>query len=307
MKQHSKKILIYIFLFSAIALSLFYFFLSLQKRQMSEKINLFGLLLPESESILVLNQPEYLNELLKNDTARLLLSETVPGKVLTLIKEIPENNIKILSFHGGEVLIYSHADRKKTEQLKLTLFTALSPYPAQEEIISGKIKAYFYALPGKRFFGYYTRNGVFVAGFSRKLLEKVALRQILLEKSKVVISSAWLTASRKLNRNVPLNLLFSTAPLRLSLCIDSTERSLSDFTLAADLYYKKDRLCCFGSVPLIQLEDSLYFQLAEKISSQVERLYPRLKIKTFLEVENNQLFYSVCGTSSVSTTNPSNE
>lgn len=307
MEQRSKKILTFLFIASAVISGLSYFILFLQKEQTREKTNLFELILPESNCILCVNQTEYLNGLLKNDTASRLLTELIPGKAFGLLKDIPEGNTKVLSFLDEEILIYSHIDGKTKDRIQHSLFSGLSSYPAQEEIICGNIKAYFHALPEKKFLGYYIRNGVVVAGYSRKLLEKAALRQVLLEQNKTSRSSVWLSASRKLNGNVPINLLFSTAPLKLSLCVDSAEISLSDFTLAADIYYEKDRLCCFGSLPLIQMNDSLYHQLAEKISLQIEKLYPHLTIKTFLEVENGQLFYSVSGMSAISTVNPSNE
>ena len=307
MKLHSKIFLSYIGILSAIILSLSYFFLFIQKEQTGEKTNVFGLLLPESECILCVNQNEYLCRLLKNDTAVPILSEVIPAGAVALIKEIPSDVPFILTFQGEEILIYTHVDQIKTIQFNRSLFASLSPYPPQEEIINGKLKAYFYALPEKKFFGYFTHNGILVAGFSRKLLEKAALRQILLDQGMTNISSRWYTASKRLNLKVPLNLMCSTEPLRLSLCVDSIERPLSNFTLTADVYYEKESLYCFGSLPLIQMEDSLYHQLAEKISIQTENLYPRLAVRTFLEIEDEQLFYSVCGTSSISTTNPSNE
>lgn len=307
MEWKNKKTLIYLLFISAAFSCLLYLFRAIQKEKAPAKINLFSFLLPDSESILCINNPDSFIELLKNETADSLFSTAIPKNACMLLKQFPGNMAWILSFHQNEILFYSHINPSELTRVQQTVFASLSPYPAQEKSLNKSISIYFYALTGKKFFGYFEHNGVIVAGYSRKLLEKAALQQILAEKNKLKEQNPWIAISQKLNRKVPINLLFSTADLNLSLCVDSTEKAQCPLRLTADIYYEKGNLCCFGSIPPIQMPDSLYHQLAERISQQVERLYPQLQVKTLLEIEGNTLFYTVCGKLSVSTTSPSNE
>lgn len=311
MKEYRKEIVVSLILVGIVASSMMYFFKYIKDGKTPVDIDLFRLLPIESESILCINQPGLFNDLLNAPLGDTLLSvikseNLLSNDLISLIKQLPVNQHYIIAFNKQGTIFYTTDTKHNLIKIRQTIFARTSPYPAREELLAGTIKAQFYALSKNKFFGYYEYKGVLVAAYSRKLLEKAAVRQTASEDPRV-ITPPWFQASRKLNRQVPINILFPTDSLRLSLTIDSIAKPIHNRWLAADIYFEKNKLCCFGNTTGSELADSLYIQLSDTISARVKEIWPSIHATASLEKEGGSLYYTVCGSLPVSTVSPSYE
>lgn len=307
MKEYSKKILVSLLILGMVASAMIWFFRHINDEKVPHNIDLFTLLLPGTESIVCINRPDLFGDILKTDIADTLFSPYLSDHSISLIKRLPANQRWIIALNKRESLLCTTVTKHELNIITRSVFALSSPFPAKEETLVGNIKGHFYALNKNKFFGYYEYKGVLVAAYSRKLLEKTALQQIAKEQKKETTILPWLEASRKLNRLVPVNLLFSTDSLQLSVTVDSITSPIPNRWLAADIYFEKDKLCCFGNTTEAGLIDSLYTQLSDTISARIETQWPAIHATTTVEKDNGLLYYTVCGSLSVSNTNPSNE
>lgn len=288
----------------AIAIAGMRFFGDIQNEKRLNAINLFRLIKPECKSILCINKGSHFSELLQQPIVDSVFVHTYPSVLLSFIKKIPASQLYIIASYEEGYLLYGKVNRHELALLRKQVFDTLSPFPAQEFNTTAGIKVYFYALAGKRFFGYYVYNGVLVAGYSRRLLEKSAL---LINSNSNNTASLWLPLEKKRNTQAMATLFFPVETLQLSLRVDSSEKKIPQRWIAADLSVDKEQFCCNGNTPFVKMADSLYVQLSENIKNSLEQKYPLLRITSTLEQDESRIYYSVCGSLSVSTTSWSNE
>lgn len=281
-----------------------WFFGNIQQEKRLNSIDLFTWIEPECESVLCVNNAGHFSEMLQKPVSDSVFIHIYSPAFLSFIKQIPASLSYIIAGYKEGSLVYGKVNRHELALLRKQVFEPLSPFQAQEFYTAGGIKVYFYALAGKKFFGYYVYNGVLVAGYSRKLLEKSALQ---INRNNREATSPWLPLERKRNTKATATLLFPVGTLQLSLRIDSSLQKIPERWIAADLSFDKDQFCCNGNTPFTKMTDSLYCQLSENIRNSLKQKYPQLRITTILDQDENRMYYSVCGSLSVSTISPSNE
>lgn len=159
-----------------------------------------------------------------------------------------------------------------------------------------KGRHHFYLLPGYRkpFFGYYQHEGIWVASYSKKLLEEVA--QIQRNRQSYLLPDQD-RLRKSFDKNAPLNLMVQSDSLDLYVSLpDSTEWGIRKGWLGADLFMNENHLCYFGSLPYNSTADSLYTSLGDTLVLRLEQAFPQFKVSNQTARENNRMFYTGCFT-----------
>jgi hypothetical protein len=153
----------------------------------------------------------------------------------------------------------------------------------------------YYPDTENRFFGYYQHEGIWVASYSKKLLEEVA--QIQRNRQSYLLPDQD-RLRKSFDKNAPLNLMVQSDSLDLYVSLpDSTEWGIRKGWLGADLFMNENHLCYFGSLPYNSTADSLYTSLGDTLVLRLEQAFPQFKVSNQTARENNRMFYTGCFTS----------
>lgn len=98
------------------------------------------------------------------------------------------------------------------------------------------------------------------------------------------------------DHNAPMNLLFPADKLDLQIPLnDSMIWYSRKEWLTADIFSNEGKICCYGKMEVPFPIDSLYLSLAaDTLSSQLEKVFPMLKIDSQIYQEEDILYYTGC-------------
>ena len=274
MKADKREIVTFVIAALATLVAVWFFLGKMQKEKDTVRTDLYTLVAPASDAILSVNRPA------------------------AFTKYIIQNNRNIpwllLSFHPQGVILYAQAGNNLVGRIEEnTLQKAFGSFAPQKQKRDG-ITFTYYPDTGNRFFGYYQHEGIWVASYSKKLLEEVA--QIQRNRQSYLLPDQD-RLRKSFDKNAPLNLMVQSDSLDLYVSLpDSTEWGIRKGWLGADLFMNENHLCYFGSLPYNSTADSLYTSLGDTLVLRLEQAFPQFKVSNQTARENNRMFYTGCFT-----------
>ena len=297
MRIYRREIVIILLTALATLSAVFYFFGDMKKSKELAQTDLYTLTAPTSEAILAVNRPAvFAKVILTKDSVYEAFASEIPDIYLNIIRKNPEIASLHFSFHPQGIVMYAKADNSIVRQIEENVQKHFFKSFAPQQQSKGGITFTYCPDTGNRFFGYYQYNGIWVASYSKKLLEEVASIQRKLQNS---LSKEQMQLRKTLDSNAPLNLMIQSKLLDLYVkSNDSTLWRVSDRWLAADLFESEGNICYFSSLPYLEPADTLFRTIADTLSLRLEQHFPQLHISNQIYEEDGKFFYTGC-------TNPS--
>lgn len=292
MKTKQRDITICILTLLVTALAVGYFFGSLDKQKTTEPTDLFSLAPRTPDAWLVVERPGVFARLmLSQPEIQALFAARIPAIYLTLIRQQPDLTKVLFSFHKQGVVMYAYSNESIAYRIdKEILSPAFNAYSPERQT-EGEITFIYYPAATDRFFGCYQYRDVFVASFSRKLLEGVAARQQL----PCIPAAEWRKQTVQPDMQAPVSLLVPAEALNLYvLANDSTEWRIRDTWLGADLFTREGHLCAIGAQPYHAVLDTFYAPMADTLSVRLEEAFPGFRFQTVADVGNEWVYFTVC-------------
>ena len=276
------------------AVSASYFLGFLQREKEAETQDLYYLLPTQPKSVLAINQPTAFAHLLLEKTPGVdILQRWIPEAFLYLLRQEPETPFLLFSFHQEGVICYAKANKKQAEKLEHDILrTYFSAYEPQEEILHD-IRFRYYADTGSRFLGCYQHEGVWVASYSKRLLEQVVRKQLLPQEQSD--EDGLSPFFRQFDRNATANLLFPSDGWQIQVARHDT--ILWKYNLpwvCTDLFPSEGNICGFCSFPYAVPNDSLYEAMGDSLAIQLEALFPRLHVTPQTSQDSSEVYFTFC-------------
>ena len=276
------------------AVSASYFLGFLQREKEAETQDLYYLLPTQPKSVLAINQPTAFAHLLLEKTPGMdILQRWIPEAFLYLLRQEPETPFLLFSFHQEGVICYAKANKKQAEKLEHNILrTYFSAYEPQEEILHD-IRFRYYADTGSRFLGCYQHEGVWVASYSKRLLEQVVRKQLLPQEQSD--EDGLSPFFRQFDRNATANLLFPSDGWQIQVARHDT--ILWKYNLpwvSTDLFPSEGNICGFCSFPYAVPNDSLYEAMGDSLAIQLEALFPRLHVTPQTSQDSSEVYFTFC-------------
>ena len=276
------------------AVSASYFLGFLQREKEAETQDLYYLLPTQPKSVLAINQPTAFAHLLLEKTPGMdILQRWIPEAFLYLLRQEPETPFLLFSFHQEGVICYAKANKKQAEKLEHDILRSyFSAYEPQEETLHD-IRFRYYADTGSRFLGCYQHEGVWVASYSKRLLEQVVRKQLLPQEQSDEDSLS--PFFRQFDRNATANLLFPSDGWQIQVARHDT--ILWKYNLpwvSTDLFPSEGNICGFCSFPYAVPNDSLYEAMGDSLAIQLEALFPRLHVTPQTSQDSSEVYFTFC-------------
>ena len=276
------------------AVSASYFLGFLQREKEAETQDLYYLLPSQPKSVLAINQPTAFAHLLLEKTPGVdILQRWIPEAFLYLLRQEPETPFLLFSFHQEGVICYAKANKKQAEKLEHDILRSyFSAYEPQEETLHD-IRFRYYADTGSRFLGCYQHEGVWVASYSKRLLEQVVRKQLLPQEQSDEDSLS--PFFRQFDRNATANLLFPSDGWQIQVARHDT--ILWKYNLpwvSTDLFPSEGNICGFCSFPYAVPNDSLYEAMGDSLAIQLEALFPRLHVTPQTSQDSSEVYFTFC-------------
>lgn len=276
------------------AVSASYFLGFLQREKEAETQDLYYLLPTQPKSVLAINQPTAFAHLLLEKTPGVdILQRWIPEAFLYLLRQEPETPFLLFSFHQEGVICYAKANKKQAEKLEHDILRSyFSAYEPQEETLHD-IRFRYYADTGSRFLGCYQHEGVWVASYSKRLLEQVVRKQLLPQEQSDEDSLS--PFFRQFDRNATANLLFPSDGWQIQVARHDT--ILWKYNLpwvSTDLFPSEGNICGFCSFPYAVPNDSLYEAMGDSLAIQLEALFPRLHVTPQTSQDSSEVYFTFC-------------
>lgn len=293
MRIYRREIVITILTALATLSAVCYFFGDMKKSKELAQTDLYTLTAPAPEAILAVNRPAvFAKVILTKEPVYQAFASEIPDIYLNIIRKNPEIASLHLSFHPQGVVMYAKADNNIVRQIEENVLKQAFRSFAPQQQARGGITFTYCPDTGNKFFGYYEYNGVWVASYSKKLLEEVAAIQ---RKQKNNLSKEQMRLRKTLDNNAPVNLLIQSKLLDLYVkSNDSTQWRVSDRWLAADLFESEGNICYFSSLSYLEPADTLFQTIADTLAVRLEQRFPQLHISNQIYEENGKFFYTGC-------------
>lgn len=294
MKIHRQEIGIFILSAIATLLAVWFFLESMQKEQKTVQTDLYDLIAPVPHALLAINQPAvFVKTMLTTGNYYDLFVPHIPKAYLSILQNNPSLSFVLFSFHDQGVVFYAKANDRETYRIKTnTLSPLFSAYTPQQQN-KNRIVFTYYPDSNNRFFGYYQYEDVFVASYSKKLLEEIAEQQ--LHRSNTLSPELDILYHTS-NENAPVRLLMPSQPFNLYVQLnDSTEWRIRDKWLAADIFTSESRICSFIDLPYKAVLDTLYASMADTLSLRLQKRLPLTHISTQISQEGESIYFITCG------------
>lgn len=293
MKTYRREIVICIATALATLAAVWFFFGNIEREKVATQTNLYSLIAPAPDALLAVNRPgTFAKAMLSRQSVYNAFSSEIPTVFLSIIQGQKDLSFILFTFHLQGVVLYAKASNQQVESIdKAVLRPLFNSFAPQTQTKDG-ITFTFYSDLGSRFFGYYQYNGIWVASYSKKLLEEVARQQTT---GQISLSPEIKKIYRKLGRNAPLNILIQADKLNLYVTKgDSTQWRISNKWLSADLFTSEGTICYFGCLPYSGYADTLYTPLADTLSLRLNTRYPHLKFTSQANRDSMQVLFTGC-------------
>lgn len=221
MKADKREIVTFVIAALATLVAVWFFLGKMQKEKDTVRTDLYTLVAPASDAILSVNRPAaFTKYILSRDSERDAFASKIPDIYLSIIQNNRNIPWLLLSFHPQGVILYAQAGNNLVGRIeKNTLQKAFGSSLRRNK--KGRHHFYYYPDTGNRFFGYYQHEGIWVASYSKKLLEEVA--QIQRNRQSYLLPDQD-RLRKSFDKNAPLNLMVQSDSLDLYVSLpDSTE------------------------------------------------------------------------------------
>lgn len=293
MKADKREIVTFVIAALATLMAVWFFLGKMQKEKETVRTDLYTLVAPASDAFLSVNRPAaFTKYILSRKPERDAFASKIPDIYLSIIQNNRNLPWLLLSFHPQGVVLYAQAGNSLVSQIeKNTLQKTFGSFAPQKQKRDG-ITFIYYPDAGNRFFGYYQHGGVWVASYSKKLLEEVA--QIQRNRHSYLLPDQD-RLRRSFDKNAPLNLMVQADSLDLYVALpDSTEWRIRNRWLGADFFMNENHLCYFGSLPYNATADTLYAPLGDTLALRLEQAFPQFKVSNQTTREEGRVFYTGC-------------
>lgn len=296
MKADKREIVTFVIAALATLMAVWFFLGKMQKEKETARTDLYTLVAPAPDAILSINRPVAFSKyILSRKPERDAFASKIPDIYLSIIQNNRNLPWLLLSFHPQGVIFYAQVGNSYTSRIeKNTLQKAFGSFAPQKQKKDG-ITFTYYPDAGNRFFGYYQHEGIWVASYSKKLLEEVAQIQ---RNRKSYLRPDQDHLRKSFDPNAPLNLMVQADSLDLYVSLpDSAEWRVRKGWLGADLFMNENHLCYFGNLPYNSTADSLYTSLGDTLALRLEQAFPQFTVSNQTTRENSRVFYTGCFTS----------
>lgn len=293
MKAEKREIVTFVIAALATLIAVFLFLGKMQKEKKTVRTDLYSLVPPTSRAILSVNRPAaFTKYILSQKQERDAFASKIPDIYLSIIQNNHNLTWALLSFHPQGIVFYAQTESNHLKQIERnTLQKAFGSFAPQKQKKNG-ITFTYYPDTNNRFFGYFQYNGVWIASYSKKLLEEVALIQ---QNQKNNLSPEQDRLRKSFDFNAPLNLMLQANSLNLYVALsDSNEWRIKNGWLGADLFMNENHLCYFGSLPHNSTADSSYTLLGDTLALRLEQIFPQFEVSNQTTQENSRVFYTGC-------------
>lgn len=298
MKAYQREIVIVIIAVIATALAVWYFFGSMAKEKTIVQTNVYRMLDPSPSGLLVVNRPGVFSRMmLSQQKIKGTFAAYIPEVYLSVIEQHPSFPLVVFSFHEQGVVMYAKTDEGEAYLIhRNTLRPLFNTYRPPLQKKNG-ITFTYYPDAENRFLGCYYWNGVWVASYSKRLLEEAAERQWAEASDPESVSPTGIqNLVATFDRHAPLNVALPANRLDLYVQIsDSLKWRIKNKWLTADVYTENGTICCMGGEPYHTALDSLYSAMADTLSLRLERFFPQLQIKTQVDIGQETVYFTSCG------------
>lgn len=272
----------------ATLLAVCFFFGIMEKEKTFVQTDLYTLIAPDADAILAVNRPSaFTKAILSKPAVYNAFASKIPKVYLSILQESGFSSM-LLSFHPQGIILYAKASNDQVDQQVIERqFSSFSPQKQKKD----KVTFTYYSDRENRFFGCYYYNGIWVASYSKKLLEEVANLQTT---GIHHLSSEQNRIRQTFDTNAPLNIMLQTNLLNIYVQVDSVEWKPENQWIGADLFTSEGNICYFGSLPYQNTADTLYNGLSDTLSLRLESLFPQIQISHQINKEGKNVFFTGC-------------
>ncbi len=282
-----KKWEIAIILLSALAIltAVGIFLYRLQEKKLTKETELYSCVASSPYSIVSINNPVvFKDEMLSRKPIRELFASSIPPVFLSIIQHA--HAPLLLSFHKQGVILYLKTDAFSANRLTETVIkNSLNAFAPQQQK-KGDIVFSYYPDTNNRFLGCYYHNHVWVASYSKKLLEEVARIQNDENPNEAFQQKSAIPQS--LDPNVPIHIMIRNDIFNLHLTLaDSTEWRPSNKWIGMDVFINDNQLNYLSILDSnITLADSLQQDLDSIFASKIGQTFSQFQISHQITQEN---------------------
>lgn len=258
-----------ILIFCLITGAVVYFLSRLDRELASGQSDLFELVLPQAESVIVVNKPDEFCLMLKRQPQLdSFFRKIIPEDCLHLFRRIDNAPVLLTYYPQGVVMCYQQHDTRGGID---DYFKNEPSYPVEKD----GIHFIYHPRSAKRYFGYYRHNGVCVSGYSRKLLEAVA-----------AVHTNPDGKGRQFTDD--LKGMFDKSALMNASFHSGTEME------TLDLFMHEEQVCFLQDRPHSHLPDSLIHLITDCLSQKLEQQLPGLNIHSGFSRGDSVVYYTFC-------------
>lgn len=206
MKADKREIVTFVIAALATLVAVWFFLGKMQKEKDTVRTDLYTLVAPARMRCLSINLPRRFHQISSYPETRngMHFASKIPDIYLSIIQNNRNIPWLLLSFHPQGVILYAQAGNNLVGRIeKNTLQKAFGSFAPQKQKRDG-ITFTYYPDTGNRFFGYYQHEGIWVASYSKKLLEEVA--QIQRNRQSYLLPDQD-RLRKSFDKNAPLNLM----------------------------------------------------------------------------------------------------
>lgn len=291
MKGRIKEATLILAIITVTLLVIWFFFGSMKKEKKISEVDLYSLVAPVPDGILIINRPHtFSSMILEHEKMYSFFSRYLPKAFLSILQNSTSHTLFLITFYENNVVITGKTDSKQVKHWEKDIFIRnFSAYPANRKTIND-ITYSFYPDTLNSFLGYYYHEGVFAASYNKQLLENVAERQ-----SKKTSSSDIYAAIRGFDKNAPFSLIIPANRMDLYVQLNDTpEWRIEDQWLGADLFTNEGKICCYGSIPAHPSSDTLSHCMADTLTLRLDELFPAMNIVSVVDSVESRIYYTGC-------------
>ncbi|RHJ90501.1 hypothetical protein [Parabacteroides bouchesdurhonensis] len=293
MKAYQREIIICIIASLVTILAVWFFFGTVEDEKSVVQTDLYDVVAPSPNGLLVINRPNILTGImLKHPKISEAFSTYLPDIYLSILQTTTIKPPILFSFHPQGVVMYSQTDGSLDAQIENDVLKPILGIYNPHKTIKDDIMFTYYPDAKNRFLGFYQYNDVFVASYSKKLLEEVATQQ---SKKKKILPREINKIRQFADKSAPINLYIPADILNLHINInDSLQWRIYDKWLLTDIFTGEGNICYFGSQPYFAHLDTLYAPMADTLSKRIESYFPQLHITPEINHDENMIYYTGC-------------
>ncbi|MDR0431207.1 MAG: hypothetical protein LBH58_12120 [Tannerellaceae bacterium] len=293
MKAYLKEIVISLLAVLILMSAVWVYIRSMQTEQSNVSADLYTMIPPDINALLVVNRPSVLNLMIlpKQAFYKVFASE-IPPVLLSFIQRSQQVQSLMLSFHRQGVVGYMQVGDRAAGRLKHFMDNIFPYYKPVKQNING-IDFYYYPDVNNRFFGYYFHNGVWVGSYSKKLLEKAASQQL---DNQLSLPEEIDEMRKAFDATAPMNILFPANDLNLRVSQwGMTDWRIANKWLVADLFVSEGNFCCYGNLPYEpEVTSQMYKMMGDTLSSRIRNLYPSVNLSFQINRDEEFIYFTGC-------------